>query len=154
MACLQFSLNKTLDRVVGIWILLKVVRKLLWDEDNFLNNITWESGYKGSLVHSLVLYLMTIRRFLSIGFSDWSFNSVCKGGWETVTSFPEVSSDSWTCISLGVATLFLKYTLPVIQFSRVSVMDDDWGSKKEGLDTGSDTGPKTLGGLMRKGSMK
>ena len=137
MACLQFSLDKASNRVVGIWTLLKLVKKLLWDGDNFLNDTTWESGYKGCLVHSLIPFLMTIERFWSMGFSNWSSNSVCKGGWEIVTSFPKVGSNSWTCISRGIATFFLKYTFLVIQFSGAGSMDDS--SSKEGIDTRSDT---------------
>ena len=37
-------------------------------------------------------------------------NSVCKGGGEIDTSFPEVGLGSWICISLRTATFFLEYT--------------------------------------------
>ena len=97
-------------------------------------------------MHSLVLFLMTIG----------SSNLVCEGGGEIVTTFPEVGSDSWTCISLGTAAFFLQCTLLIIRFSTSSVGDDSssgtsskTGSEAEGLGTG----PMTLGGSMRKGSM-
>ena len=33
-----------------------------------------------ALEHSLVPFLMAIKRFWSMGFLDWSPNSICKGG--------------------------------------------------------------------------
>ena len=108
---------------------------------------------------------MAIGRFWSMGFLDWSSDSVCKGRWETVTSFPKVGSDSWTYISQGTTTFFLEYTLPIIQFSRAGSMDNS-GSEK-GTNTGSntlggsiqsmtsiDTRSNTLGGSIKRGSMK
>lgn len=97
---------------------------------------------------------MTIGRFWSIGFSDWSSDLVCKEGWETVTSFLEAGLDSWICISLGNAAFFLECTLSVIQFSRVGSIDDNSSLEKEGTNTRSNPRQETLGGSMRKGSMK
>lgn len=44
--------------------------------------------------------------------------------------------------------------MSVIQFSGASPKDDNSGSEKEGTNIGLDTGSKTLGGSMIKGSMK
>ena len=129
--------------------MFKLVRKLLWDGDNFLNDTTWESGYRGCLVHSLVPFLMVIGRFWFMGFLDWSFDWIYKGGWETITSFLEAGSDSWICMSLGIATYFLEYTLPIIRFSGVGSMDDNSGSKE-----GTYIGLDTCGRSMRKRSMR
>ena len=108
---------------------------------------TWESGYKGRLIHSLVSFLMAIG----------SLDSVCKGGREIVTSFLEVGSNSWTCISLRTATFFLEYTLLVIRFSTGTVGDDlgsgtgsKTGSKASLEAEGTGIGLVTLGGSMRK----
>ena len=108
--------------------------------------------YKECLVHSFVPFLMVVE--------SSSSDSVCKGRWEIVTSFLEAGWDSWTCISLGTATFFLEYTLPVIQFSTTSVGDDsssgtgsigdDSGSKTDS-ETGSSTRLVTLGRINEIG---
>ena len=82
-----------------------------------------------------------------------SLDSVCKGGREIVTSFLEVGSNSWTCISLRTATFFLEYTLLVIRFSTGTVGDDlglGTGSKASLEAEGTGIGLVTLGGSMRK----
>ena len=91
-----------------------------------------DTSYKGSLVHSFVPFLMEIGNFDSVG----------KGGWETVISFLEAGSNSWTCISLGTIAFFLKYTLPVIRFSGVGWMGDDTGS---GLGSTNDNSSSRIG---------
>lgn len=63
---------------------------------------------------------------------------------------PAVGLDFQTCVSLGSETFFLEYTFVVIQFLGACLIDDDSDSRKEDRDTGVDT----LGGLMRKISIK
>ena len=66
----------------------------------------------------------------SIDFLDWSIDWVCEEGWETITSFLEGGSDFWACISLGIVTFFLKYTLLVIRFLGVGLSGNDSGLEK------------------------
>ena len=60
---------------------------------------------------------------------------------KTITSFPEASSESWTCVCLGTATFLFENTLSIIRSSKATKgslvcsivglrATDDSGSKK------------------------
>ena len=88
---------------------------------------------------------------MTIGSSD----PICKGRGETITSFPETGSGSWTCISLGTVAFLLEYTLPVIRFLADLEGDDsglgtDSGSGIGSMGEGTGTGPVTLRGVNGK----
>ena len=41
-------------------MVFRLTRKVLCEEENFLNNTNFANGYSGCLVHSLVSFLMAI----------------------------------------------------------------------------------------------
>lgn len=83
--CFYSSLSKSSDRVVGIVMVFKLIRKVLWDCKNFLKGSKCESGYKSLFLHSLVPFLTAIRS-CSLLFT-WNSALSCNEESYIVTSF-------------------------------------------------------------------